>query len=171
MQFLHNSIQCTSCQMWVHRKCRPSGIKGSMYKVMKSFVCRGCMIPVTDIGVNAYVQLVDKFCYLLNVLNVDGDADAAVKIRSRIGWNKFRHLVPLLTNNGLGKPAPKKQNHYCETNLDLLEQETVSSCGISWAICKCKSAPRLRQITMPAPNRSFSQGGCPLCHPTTASKH
>jgi len=33
----NNSIQCTSCQKWVHRKC--SGIKGSMYKVMKTFVC------------------------------------------------------------------------------------------------------------------------------------
>jgi len=30
---------------WVHRKC--SGIKGSMYKVMKTFICRGCVIPVT----------------------------------------------------------------------------------------------------------------------------
>jgi len=29
----NNSIQCTSCKKWVHRKC--SGIKGSMYKVMK----------------------------------------------------------------------------------------------------------------------------------------
>jgi len=27
------SIQCTSCQKWVHRKC--SDIKGSMYKVRK----------------------------------------------------------------------------------------------------------------------------------------
>jgi len=35
-----NSIQCTSCQKWVYKKC--SGIKGSMYKVMKSFICRGC---------------------------------------------------------------------------------------------------------------------------------
>ena len=34
-----NSIQCTSCQKWVQKKC--SGIKGSMYKVMKSFICRG----------------------------------------------------------------------------------------------------------------------------------
>ena len=34
-----NSIQCMSCQKWVHNKC--SGIKGSMYKVMKSFICRG----------------------------------------------------------------------------------------------------------------------------------
>ena len=32
------------------------------------------------------------------MLNVDGDADAAVEGRIRIGWYKFRQLVPLLTN-------------------------------------------------------------------------
>jgi len=32
------------------------------------------------------------------MLSVDGDADAAVETRIRIGWNKFRQLVPLLTN-------------------------------------------------------------------------
>jgi len=32
----NRSIQCTCCQKWVHGKC--SGIKGSMYKVMKAFV-------------------------------------------------------------------------------------------------------------------------------------
>ena len=31
-------------------------------------------------------------------MSVDGDADAAVEARIRIGWNKFRQLVPLLTN-------------------------------------------------------------------------
>ena len=40
----------------------------------------------------------DKFCYLGDMLSVDGDADAAVEARIRIGWNKFRQLVPLLTN-------------------------------------------------------------------------
>ena len=40
----------------------------------------------------------DKFCYLGDMLSVDGDADAAVDARIRIGWNKFRQLVPLLTN-------------------------------------------------------------------------
>jgi len=30
-----NSLQCTSCQKWVHKKC--SGIKGSMLKVAHSF--------------------------------------------------------------------------------------------------------------------------------------
>ena len=31
-------------------------------------------------------------------MSVDGDADAAVEARIRIGWNKFRQLVPLLTS-------------------------------------------------------------------------
>ena len=35
----------------------------------------------------------------------------------------------------------------------LPQQETVSGSGISWA--KCKSAPRSRQITTPAPHYSF----------------
>jgi len=85
----NNSIQCTSCQKWVHKKCR--GINGSMYKVMKSFICRGCVNPVTstgstrlDIGVNANVELVDKFCYLGDMLSVDGDADAALETRIQI---------------------------------------------------------------------------------------
>jgi len=75
---------------------------------MKLFVCRGCVNPVTstgrtgvDIGVNANLELVDKFYYLGDTLSVDGDADAAVETRIRIGWNKFRQLVPLLTNKDI----------------------------------------------------------------------
>ena len=101
-----NSIQRISCQKWVHKKC--SGIKGSMYKVMRSFICRACLNPVistgdtsVDIGVSANLEEVDKFCYLGDMLNVDGDADAAVESRIRIGWNKFRQLVPLLTNRDI----------------------------------------------------------------------
>jgi len=39
-----NSILCTTCQKWVHKKC--SGIKDSTSKVMKSFISRGCLNPV-----------------------------------------------------------------------------------------------------------------------------
>jgi len=56
--------------------------------VMKTFVCRGCMNPVTgrgrtnvDIGGDANLEFVDKFCYLSDMLSVDGDADAAVETR------------------------------------------------------------------------------------------
>jgi len=52
-----------------------------------------------DIGTSAKLEFVDKFCYLGDMLSVDGDADAAVVARIRIVWNKFRQLVPLLTNN------------------------------------------------------------------------
>ena len=76
-----------------------------MSKVAKSFICRGCLNPVTsagrtsvDIGASAKLELVDKFCYLGDMLSVDGDAQSAVEARIRIGWNKFRQLVPLLTN-------------------------------------------------------------------------
>ena len=78
---------------------------GSMSKVAKSFICSGCLNPVTsagrtsvDIGACAKLKLVDKFCYLGDMLSVDGDADAAVEARIRIGWNKFWQLVPLLTS-------------------------------------------------------------------------
>jgi len=62
----NNSIQCTSCQKWVHRKC--SGIKGSIYKMMMPSICRCCVIPVTgaictsvDIGVDVNMEIPDKF--------------------------------------------------------------------------------------------------------------
>ena len=101
-----NSIQCTCCHKWVHKKC--TGIKGSVYKVMWSFIYRGCSNPVistghtsVDISASANLEVVDKFCYLGDTLSVDGDADAAVEARIRIGWNKFKQLVPLLTNRDI----------------------------------------------------------------------
>jgi len=75
---------------------------------MKSFICRGCPNPVistghtsVDIGASANLEVLDKFCYLGDMLSVDGDADAAVDARIRIGWNKFKQLVPLLTNRDI----------------------------------------------------------------------
>jgi len=71
----NNSIQCITCQNWVH-KC--SGIKSSMSKVMKAFICKGFLNPVTstcqtsvNIGVCGNKELVDNFCYLGDILSVD----------------------------------------------------------------------------------------------------
>ena len=43
---------------------------------VKSFICRGCLNPVTsagrtsvDIGASAKLELVDKFCYLGDMLS------------------------------------------------------------------------------------------------------
>jgi len=69
-----------------------------MPKVAKSFICRGCMNPVTstvrtsvDIGASAKLELVDKFCYLGDMLSVDGDGTSCLP-------SAGRQLVPLLTN-------------------------------------------------------------------------
>ena len=85
-----NSIQCTSCHKLVHKNC--SGINGSLYKVMRSLIFRGCSNPVTstghtsvDIGASTNLEVVDKFCCLADMLSVDGDADAAVEARIQIG--------------------------------------------------------------------------------------
>ena len=51
----------------------------------------------------------------------------------------------------------------------LLKQETVSGSGISWAVCK--SAPRSRQITVPAPHHSsfYRPDALPAAQPTASS--
>jgi len=53
----------------------------------------GC--TTVDIGASANLKLLDKLCYLGNMLSVDGDGDAELEARIRIGRNKFRQLVPL----------------------------------------------------------------------------
>jgi len=75
-----------------------------MYKVMKTFICKGCMIPVTvtvctsaDIGVNANLELEDKIRYLVDTLSVDRYADEAVEKRIQIGLDSGSqyHCLPM----------------------------------------------------------------------------
>jgi len=90
-----------------------------------SFICRGCLNPVTsagftsvDIGASAKLcELVDKFCYLGDMLSSDGDTDAAVEARIRIGWNKFRQLVTLLTNKDVSLVIRGKLYSSCVRSL------------------------------------------------------
>ena len=59
----------------------------------------------------------------------------------------------------LNKPIPERQKPF----WILLKQEPVSGSGISWAVCK--SSPRSRHITTPAPHHSFFTGRMPLLPP------
>jgi len=49
-----------------------------------------------------------------------------------------------------------------KTNLDVLEQEIVSSSGISWAISKPAPWPKCRHITTPASHHSVFTGRKPF---------
>jgi len=62
-----------------------------MLKVMKLFICRDFLNPVIsanrtsmDNNASAKLELVDKFCYLHDILSVDADADTAVETRIRM---------------------------------------------------------------------------------------
>ena len=98
---------------------------------MRSFICRGCSNPVistgytsVDIGASANLEVVDKFCYLGDMLSVDGDADAAVEARIRTRWNKFRRLVPLLTNRDISLIRRGRLYSSCLRSSMLHESET-----------------------------------------------
>jgi len=102
-----------------------------MYKVMKSFISRGCSNPIistsrssADIGASANLEVVDKFCYPGDMLSVDGDADAAVEATIRIGWNKFRQLVPLLTNRYISLIRRERLYSSCVRSSMLQGSET-----------------------------------------------
>jgi len=70
----------------------PAHVDGPGKRAVKRLWCCG--------GGN--LEVMYKFCYLGDMLSVDGDADAAVEAKIiRIGWNKFRQLVPLLTNRDI----------------------------------------------------------------------
>ena len=91
------------------------------------------MNPVTstgctsvDIGVNANLELVDKFCYLGDMLSVDRDNDADMKTRIRIGCNKLRQLAPLLTNKDISLIVRGRLYSSCVRSSMLHGSETWS---------------------------------------------
>jgi len=83
-------------------------------------IIAGC--TSVDIGASAKLELVDKFCHLGVMLSVDGDADAAVE--ARIGWNKFRQLVPLLTSNYVSLIMRGRMHSSCAQSSMLHGSET-----------------------------------------------
>ena len=76
------------------------------------------------IGVSANLEVVDKFCYLGDMLSVDGDADAAVEARIRIGWNTFMQLVLLLTNRDISLIRRGRLYSSCVQSSMLHRSET-----------------------------------------------
>jgi len=88
-----------------------------------------------DIGVNANPELVDKFCYMFSV---DGDDDAAVETRIRIGCNKYRQLVPLLTNKDISLTVRGRLYSSCVRSSMLHGSETwpirkKNEVAVQWA--------------------------------------
>jgi len=103
-----NAIQCNSCTKWVHKRC--SGVKGRL-KTDPSFQCRSCIGNMqeeqdvarkeVDMGEDGKMELVERFCYLGDMIGAGGGAEDAVRCRISCAWGKFNRLSPLLTKRGL----------------------------------------------------------------------
>ena len=101
-----NSINCTACGKWVHKRC--SGLTGSLNVV--GFECSRCVHgnareaaevrKEIELDGDGNVECVEKFCYLGDMMGSGGGAEEASRARVRCAWAKFRELSPLLTARG-----------------------------------------------------------------------
>ena len=101
-----NSIRCIQCVQWVHARC--SRVKGSLKKVESSFICRRCNGELSETRqVNGLhtdgheCEIVDKFCYLGDMLSQEGGCEHAILKRMQTGWLKFRELSGLLIGKAM----------------------------------------------------------------------
>ena len=102
-----NSICCSKCLHWVHKKC--SLISGKL-TADPDYVCPRCRglsrpidgRPETEIVVDGVsLEVVDEFCYLGDMLGSGGGCANAITTRCGIAWGKFRDLLPILTSRHL----------------------------------------------------------------------
>ena len=124
-----NSIQCTRCTEWVHRKC--SGVKGSLSSAMTTFECKVCLAGNAaegnvelDLGYGVKFGNVKSFCYLGDMLNGDGGADSATVARVRCAWKKFRELGGMLTRKEISLKLKGKLYTTCVRSTMIYGSET-----------------------------------------------
>ena len=78
-------------------------MKGSLEKVESSFICKRCKGELSEtrqvnglhIDGHEY-EIVDKLCYLGDMLSQEGGCENAILKRIQTGWLKFRELSVLL---------------------------------------------------------------------------
>ena len=94
-----SSIHCTLCNHCVHEHC--SGLKRKLVFAI-NFKCKACLDPqVSDVDYKAVelhgnkYEVVNKFCYLGDMVSTGGGAEARTIARVRSGWKSFRVLLPV----------------------------------------------------------------------------
>ena len=88
------------------------------------------------------------------------------KLLSELPHYYYNHFMDLWI---LSRTTQVSWHQKGKTNMDILEQETVSASGISWAICKSAAHPRHNHTSIP-PLSFYRLDALPSTLPT-ASKH
>ena len=114
---------------------RYSRVKGSLKKVESSFICRRCNGELCETRqVNNQVnglhidgdeyEIVDKLCYLGDMLSQEGDCEHAILKRIQTGWLKFRELSGLLIGKGMSLKSKGIIYATCIRPVMLCDSET-----------------------------------------------
>ena len=95
-----------------------------------SFQCARCKNPKliekknTVLHQGVEFEQVGKFCYLGDMLQNGGGADAAVRTRVSCAWAKFRELCPILTVRGTSLRMKGKIYGACVRSVMVYGSET-----------------------------------------------
>ena len=121
-----NSIQCSQCMYWVHKKC--SGVRGRLaedpdYRPIDNR-------PVTQVDVDGTLLNVESnFCYLGDMLCAGRECKLAIVTRCSTAWGKFKRLLPILTSKHVSLRTSEKVFNACVRSALLHGSETWAPTG------------------------------------------
>ena len=130
-----NSIQCSQCMYWVHKKC--SGVRGRLAED-PDYVCPRCCDqaqsidnrPVTQVDVDGTLPDVESnICYLGDMLCAGGGCKLAIVTRCSTAWGKFKRLLPILTFKHVSLRIRRKVFNTCVYSALLHGSETWAPTG------------------------------------------
>jgi hypothetical protein len=125
-----NSIECTVCLKWIHKKC--SGVSGRLQGVV-GFKCKTCLtggVTMTaqkksvSLGLNEELECVESFCYLGDTIGCGGGVEEASRTRVRSTWCKFHELSPVLLSRGVSLKLKGKFYRTCVQRVLVYGTET-----------------------------------------------
>ena len=125
-----NSIQCSQCMYWVHKKC--SGVRGRLAE-NPDYVCPRCCDqarpidnrPVTQVNVDGTLLDVESnFCYLGDMLCAGGGGNLTLVTRCSTARGKFKRLLPILTSKHVSVRTRGKVFNACVRSAPLHGSET-----------------------------------------------
>ena len=124
-----NSVQCTKCQRWVHRRYSDVPRQVSLLSCRDIFVCRTCLghnfsvVEKLEFKTGEDVlEEVEKFCYLGDMISCFGGASEAVSARIGSAWKNFRELSGVL----VGKQG-----------LSLMQRGKIYQCCVRPVLLYC----------------------------------
>ena len=127
-----NSILCTECGKWVHRRC--SGLRNVTH-APQNYVCPTCVHPRTDADAvtdqivfgpdsENVIEEVQTFTYLGDVVDCDGGVERAVRGRLAAAWSKWREIAGLLCNKRIPLRSRSRVYDACIRSVMLYGAET-----------------------------------------------